>query len=246
LYQIQAIYQDGSIENIPFSRKTVESINNIKYTKTNEKELLLLSLPNLKGEYFNFDSEEYKYMINNRPKNYFFNDIQYVKSKESKKLGESLSVEISKDFSPHTYIWVAKNEKEFSNYQAGNYSPSSQTTITLFNDTNKILSYLETQRRHPYKHFSSQPSQPGFNYWTNGMRARDNYPIPEIAISKLELKLEDINPYTKITHDLNQIPNDDNFFLEVLLFYTKKINFEAFPKTEEERKTLFSKINIKY
>ena len=246
LYQIQAIYQDGSRENIPVSRKTVESIGNIKYTKDNEKDILLLPLPKLKGEYFNFTPEEYGYMINNRPKSYFFNDIKYFQTKESKKFGEILSLDIPKDFFPHTYIWVAKNQKGFSNYQAGNYSPSSETTITLSDDTSKTLNYLETQRRHPYKHFSSQPSQPGFNYWTNGMRARDNFPIPEIAISKIDLKLEDINPYTKITHDLNQLSNDDTFLLEALLIYTKKITFESFPKTEEERKTISSKVNISF
>ena len=106
------------------------------------------------------------------------------------------------------------------------------------------MSYLETQRRHPYKHFSSKPSSPGYNCWTNSFRAREKSTIPEIAISKIEVKLADLNPYTKISHDLNQLANTDLFYLELLLLYTKKITFEIFPKTEEERKTISSKISI--
>jgi hypothetical protein len=238
LYQIYAIYQDGTRELVPVSSKTIESIDGESYNKS------LLSLPVLLGKYFNFTPEEYNYMIINRPKSYFFNDIKYIKSNEFKKKGESIVLDIPKDVYPHTYMWVARNSKGHSNYQSGDYSPTSETIFTLNNDKTQTITYNESQRIHPFKHFPSKPSKPGYNYWCNGFRARDNYPIPENQYSKIEVKLSELNPFTKIKNDLNQVPNDDSFSLEVLLLFTKKIVFDNFPKTEEERKSMRTKITI--
>lgn len=238
LYQIQAISQDGIKENIPFSKKTVQSVNGVNF-----QDNLKLNLPKLKGSYLKFNSDDYQYLINFAHKNYFFNAVKYYKSEQTKKLGEQLSIDIPKEIIPHTYIWVAKNTKDFSNYQADGYSPISESTLTL-SDVKK-LSYIDTQKIHPLKHFNSQP-KPGFNLWTNGFRAKDNGPIPEDEITKLEVKLENLNPYINIKHDLNQLPNEDEFQLELLLLYTKKITFNSYPKNKEERKTISAEITISY
>lgn len=252
LYQIRGILKDNNnnYDYLEFSKEFVESVN-LKSDFTND---IPLSFPKIIGEYANISNSEKNIYKCAEDKNIIYvNNVIPLESNESKKCGETLNIKSEKEYPPiHTYMWVAQNQKSINNKIYSNYSSSSEgygynpidtTTISgIFEDN----SHIETSRDHVYKYFPSKPHENGFNYWTLGLKARDNYPIPSDKNNiDITVKLKDNNPYNQIPkeHKYYQKSTESDFKLKVRLLYLRKIIIES-PKNMGDSRDYKSIIKI--
>ena len=253
LYLVRGVKKDGSWNYLNFGPEIIASIGDV----TNFKDDITLSHPELIGEYVilsNKEKDTHRCAETDKKNVIYVNDVIPLDSEDINYCGKSLSVISKKSYPIHTYMWVAQNESAlkiglYSNYSTNRdvltYSPIEKTSIT--NILENVKSY-ETERDHVYKHFPSKPREPGFNYWTLGLKARDNYPNPSEKIDnlKIEVFLKDNNPYSSIpnTHEFYQKESDSKFRLKVRMLYLRKITITSFPSDEEKRKDFKSTIMI--
>ncbi len=256
LYMIRGVKKDGSYEYLKFTSEIVASVGDL----SNFDADITLSFPEMKGKYVNISEAEKKVHrcaeTSQSSRNVLYvNNIIALDSEDVATCGKTLSVTTDKSLPPiHTYMWVAQNESSqkisfYSNYSTNkdfiSYSPIEKTTISgVIED----CPAYETERDHVYMHFPSEPKEPGYNYWTLGLKARDNYPLPSEKNNNLKITvtLKDNNPSSNIptSHELYQKPTESKFRLKVRLIHLKRITLTSFATSEEKRKDLKSSILI--
>jgi len=254
LYQIRGVLKNNDYEYLNFDSEYIHSIGGLTSFEKN----IPLTFPEIIGEYANIsDSEKnmYKCSEDNMKNIIYVNNVIPLDSDNLKKCGETMEVKYEKDLPPiHTYMWVAQNQKSVKNKVYSNYStfsegfgynPIEKTTISgLFEN----MSHIETSRDHVYKYFPSKPHENGYNYWTLGLKARDNYPIPTDKINNLKITvtLKDNNPYNQISkdHKYFQKSTESEFQLKVRLIYLRKITIECPKNNDNNYRNFKSKIII--